>query len=61
MNIYQVTMRHDSGTYALTVSSDDETGAALTACQIEGAPLRSVRRVKFVKHIEGNPFIPIGN
>jgi hypothetical protein len=39
---YTVTLRHDAGTYALTLTARDAEHAARLACDIEHAPPRSV-------------------
>jgi hypothetical protein len=48
MSLYKVKMKHDNGHFTLTVSADDERAAAWLACEMEGAPSRSVLLVKEV-------------
>lgn len=46
MNVWRVTMRHDSGTVSITTSGATAADAAAFVCMTERAPLRSVVSVE---------------
>lgn len=48
MTVYRVTLRHDSGLVSVLTPSADAESAAVTACRVECAPLRSVVNVEAV-------------